>query len=157
MRFCTRKLELDAAHRVMRHESKCKDLHGHRYVVEVTACATKLDDLGRVIDFGVIKSVFGGWLDKHLDHGTIANINDEALIEVCNREGWKLYTLPSNPTAENIAEHLFTKGNELLMPYGVSVAAIRVYETPNCWADYSVNVEENQVMENDKNSASFEP
>ena len=31
---CTRRIEFDAAHRILNHESKCKMLHGHRYVVE---------------------------------------------------------------------------------------------------------------------------
>ena len=52
MIICTRKLEFDSAHRVMEHESKCKMLHGHRYALEASFAATKLDNLGRVIDFG---------------------------------------------------------------------------------------------------------
>ena len=39
----TRKLEFDAGHRVMNHESKCATCHGHRYVLEVTA-----EDIRRV-------------------------------------------------------------------------------------------------------------
>ena len=31
---CTRRIEFDAAHRVMGHEGKCKHLHGHRYALE---------------------------------------------------------------------------------------------------------------------------
>jgi len=138
LRYCTRKLEFDAAHRVMLHESKCRNLHGHRYVVEVTACSMGLDELGRVIDFGVIKAVFGKWLDEKWDHGTIVNTNDGEIINLCNEQNWKLYILPSNPTAENMAEYLYMKSNELLTPYGVKTAAIRVYETPNCWADFSM-------------------
>ena len=33
---CTRRIEFDAAHRVMEHESKCRHLHGHRYAIEAT-------------------------------------------------------------------------------------------------------------------------
>jgi 6-pyruvoyltetrahydropterin/6-carboxytetrahydropterin synthase len=52
---CTRRIEFDAAHRVMEHESKCKHLHGHRYALEATFVAPDLDTLGRVVEFGVIK------------------------------------------------------------------------------------------------------
>ena len=55
MIICTRRLEFDSAHRVMNHEGKCKMLHGHRYVLEASFSAKKLDELGRVIDFGVIR------------------------------------------------------------------------------------------------------
>lgn len=121
----------------MRHESKCRNLHGHRYVVEVTCSSARLDDLGRVIDFGVVKSVFGSWIDDKLDHGTIVNGEDAQLLAVCLANDWKLYVLPSgtNPTAEHLAQELLKVARELLDPHGVHVDHIRVFETPNCWAD----------------------
>ena len=135
-RTCTRKLEFDSAHRVMLHESKCRNLHGHRYVAEVTALAENLDELGRVIDFSVIKELVGGWIDEHWDHGTLAHSEDDELIRLCVDNGWKLWVLETNPTAENLAEALFGISNRLLGPSGVVVTHIRLYETPNCWAEY---------------------
>lgn len=135
-RTCTRKLEFDAAHRVMQHESKCRHLHGHRYTVEVTVAASDLDDLGRVIDFGVVKAELGAWIDAHLDHGAILNEKDTRLIELCRDEGWRVFTMPGNPTAENLAELLFEQA-ETLFGDRVTVAHVRVLETPNCWADFS--------------------
>ena len=135
---CTRKLEFDSAHRVMRHESKCRNLHGHRYVAEITACG-RLDSLGRVIDFGVLKQVIGGWIDEHWDHGLIVNEEDIALIHMCKAAEWKVFILPNNPTAENMAPFLLAKANELLDDTGVLVTHVRLYETPNCWADYSIS------------------
>jgi len=134
-RLCTRKLEFDAAHRVMRHESKCRNLHGHRYIVELTAEADDLDSLGRVIDFSLLKKVCGTWLDVHWDHGLICHEDDGELINLCNEQDWKSYILPFNPTAENMAKYLFNKFQELLMG-NIRISHIRVYETPNCWADY---------------------
>ena len=51
----TKKLEFDYGHRVLGHEGKCRHLHGHRGVAEVTVYAPSLDNLGRVVDFGAIK------------------------------------------------------------------------------------------------------
>ena len=62
---CTRRIEFDAAHRILNHESKCKMLHGHRYVLEAEFTAKKLDKLGRIIDFGVIREVLGTWIDDN--------------------------------------------------------------------------------------------
>ena len=103
MRTCTRKIEFDSAHRVMKHESKCRHLHGHRYVAEITACSDSLDQLGRVIDFSVLKTVVGGWIDEYLDHGTIANKEDLDLISFCNNSGYKIFSMQGNPTAENLS------------------------------------------------------
>lgn len=136
MRLCTRKLEFDSAHRVMRHESKCRHLHGHRYVVELTVAAKELDDLGRVIDFSCIKNVVGAWIDEHWDHGTLLNYADTELLALCKKNDWKWYGFDCNPTAENIAAELFYKADTLLEEYGVQVHHVRVYETPNCWSDF---------------------
>jgi len=140
MRNCTRRLEWDAAHRVMEHESKCKNLHGHRYTAEVTCESADLDPLGRVVDFSIVKSVVGRFIDEAWDHGTIANGDDERLLALCRESGWKHYSLPSgvNPTAENLAQHLFSIASRLLNGTLVRVVHVRIYETPNCWADYGV-------------------
>lgn len=136
MRTCTRRIEFDAAHRVMRHESKCKHLHGHRYVVDVTCAADALDPLGRVVDFGVIKSSFGAWVDGQLDHGTLVHVDDVELRGLCEAQGWRCFVMRSNPTAENIAEVLFNVAQAMLEEHGVRIVSVRVYETPNCWADF---------------------
>jgi len=120
----------------MRHESKCKNLHGHRYVADVTCAAAELDPLGRVIDFGVVKTLVGGFVADYWDHGCLLNREDEKLIDLCAKEGWRLYVMPANPTAENLAEALHGHAQKLLAPSGIEVARVRMYETPNCWADF---------------------
>jgi len=134
---CTRRLEFDAAHRIINHESKCKMLHGHRYVLEASFAAKKLDDLGRVIDFGVVKEVLGAWLDEHLDHNTILSINDKKLGEnIAATTGQKIYYMAQNPTAENIAQHIFSEiCPKLFAKKNVECVALKLYETPNCYAD----------------------
>ena len=135
MREITRRVEFDAAHRVMEHESKCRNLHGHRYAVEIT-CEGELDSLGRVIDFGVLKEIVGGWIDEKLDHGCILNIRDENIMILCQHEDWKYYVMDFNPTAENLAMEIRMVATRLLMKVdGMTVKGVRVYETPNCWAD----------------------
>lgn len=134
---CTRRIEFDAAHRVMEHESKCKYLHGHRYSVEAAFRAEALDDKGRVIDFGVIKQELGGWIDREWDHTAILHEADRPLGEQLETAtGQKVYYLPYNPTAENIARYLYeTVCPRLFASLGVECVAIRVYETPNGYAD----------------------
>jgi 6-pyruvoyltetrahydropterin/6-carboxytetrahydropterin synthase len=134
---CTRKIEFDAGHRVMGHEHKCKYLHGHRYVLEVTARANQLDELGRVVDFGVLKSTVKGWIDENLDHNVILHEEDKILGEFISKAtGQDVYYLKNNPTAENIALHikydiiprLFTEGS-------FDIVGIKLYETPNAYVE----------------------
>lgn len=142
----TRIFGFDSGHRVLGHESKCAHLHGHRYTAEVTVAATELDSLGRVIDFSKVKEVVGGWIDEHWDHNMILHPNDPLRRLVCELPllqadkitGAKpFFVLDCNPTAENLSRYLFRIARDLLDPYDIAVVKIRLYETPNCWADYS--------------------
>jgi len=133
---CTRKIEFDAAHRVMEHQSKCKMLHGHRYVIDATFVSKELDKLGMVIDFGVIKEILGGWVDKNWDHNTILNIEDKVLgDEISKLTGQEIYYLRGNPTAENMAEYLRIEiCPKLFLDKNITCKKIRLFETPNCYA-----------------------
>ncbi len=133
-----RTLEFDSAHRVMHHESKCANMHGHRYKVEVHARAAVLDDLGRVIDFSAIKARIGGWLDQHWDHTTILHKDDPSVAawESMIPSNKPIYLMPQNPTAENMAAYLLNKcRDELMLGTSIEVWKIVVWETPNCKAE----------------------
>ena len=137
-----RVLEFDAAHRVMNHESKCANMHGHRYKVEIHARADELDELGRVIDFSVLKSRIGSWIDEHWDHTTILCEDDNSIL------GWlkgyipsnkPVFTMKDNPTAENMAWFLLSLcRSDLLAGTGVEVWKVVIWETPNCKAEAEV-------------------
>jgi 6-pyruvoyltetrahydropterin/6-carboxytetrahydropterin synthase len=133
---CTRIITFDSAHRVVNHESKCKYLHGHTYRAEFTFEADKLDDLGRVIDFGVIKTKLKTWIDANLDHNTILNICDKSFGEQIEKTFQQnVYYLPNNPTAENIASHLLEEICPKLFAdqQNCKCIKIKLWETPNCF------------------------
>ena len=136
---CTRKIHFDSAHRIPNHESKCKNLHGHRYVVEATFSCKELDDKGRVIDFGVIKDILGAWVDDNLDHNTILSVEDKVLGDLIESQTkQKVFYLNYHPTAENIARFLFEEVcPALFKDYDIKCVEIKVNETPNCHATIS--------------------
>lgn len=137
----TRRFEFDAAHRVLGHEGKCKDLHGHRYVIELTVTAPELDSLGRVIDFSVVKDRVGYWIDEHWDHNVLLNREDTYVRLVNEGQSRLPFIFMSsegigiNPTAENIAKDLAHVASQML-PEPIEVVKVRCYETPNCYAEY---------------------
>jgi 6-pyruvoyltetrahydropterin/6-carboxytetrahydropterin synthase len=133
----TRRLEFDAGHRLIGHETKCKNAHGHRYVVEVEVALTAegdLDHVGRIVDFGDVKTKLGAWLDEHLDHAFIANRADTATLAWLYEIGSKIHVVGFEPTAELLADYLLDVARRLLDGNGRHVVALTVYETPNCWA-----------------------
>jgi len=132
----TRRLEFDAGHRVYGHEGKCNHLHGHRYVAEITVQSRALDGIGRVVDFGVVKEKVGSWLDREWDHNVLLNVDDPLYQdrEFWAKNGRSPFVLIGNPTAEVMAVYLFGVAQCLLSE--LIVSKVRIYETPNCWADY---------------------
>jgi 6-pyruvoyltetrahydropterin/6-carboxytetrahydropterin synthase len=113
----TRFHDFSYGHRVCGHESKCKYLHGHNGRVTFTceAISGGLDDIGRVVDFSVMKSALCDWLEENWDHKMLLWTDDPVLRKLKNvdaalEEGEShgvvassLYRVPFNPTAENMA------------------------------------------------------
>lgn len=140
----TRRLTFSAGHRLLNHEGACRHMHGHNYVALITCHGKSLDDVGRVIDFGVIKNKVGSWILDNWDHGWIVFDQDQVMLdtlEVFNefqrKRGFtpsKVFHLPTNPTAENLAYHLFVVANQLLAAYNVRVVEVQLWETENCYA-----------------------
>lgn len=142
MPTCTRRIEFDAGHRVLGHQGKCIYPHGHRYVVELTAESDVLNDLGMVVDFGKLKQVCGGWIDEALDHGFLVYDQDHELLKALQGlSSAKVVPVPFNPTAENLAAWLLDRFNLLLSDQPLSVIQVRVWETPNCYADSKLHGE----------------
>ena len=93
-------------------DHQCARLHGHNYLIEVELSSETLDETGFIVDFGELKPI-KEWLDETFDH---RHIND---------------TVNYNPTAENMARHIFDKWR-LRFP----ISAVRVRETDTSWAQY---------------------
>jgi 6-pyruvoyltetrahydropterin/6-carboxytetrahydropterin synthase len=136
-----RRIQFCAGHRVMGHEGRCAHLHGHNYVAFFHAAADRLDPVGRVVDFGVLKERLGGWIDAHWDHGFVHAAADEEVAQVYARHlpGHKRFALPDNPTAENLARYLLeVVGPGQLQGTGVRLVKVVLWETENCFAEVSL-------------------
>lgn len=141
----TRYHDFSAGHRVVGHEGHCKLLHGHNYRVHFTCQADTLDTVGRVVDFGVIKSKLCEWLEESWDHRFLAWTEDTAIRMICescmlnDEEAHdtlirSIVWLPFNPTAENMARFLLTELGPLLYDTGCELVRVVVDETRKCSA-----------------------
>lgn len=140
----TRRLEFDSGHRIPNHNGQCKHLHGHRYALEVTLTGEvahhpgKADD-GMVLDFGDIKRLTNQYVVDLWDHAFLVAKEDEGLVAfLATLPNHKTVVMEHVPTVENLAKAAFA----ILQPifsksFGgrLELSALRLYETPNCWAD----------------------
>lgn len=171
--------EICCGHRVVGHESRCRMLHGHNYVfhfkvqpkgvpVEMEYPETfpgtltepgKLDNLGRVIDFSVVKSTLCQWLEDNWDHkflhwekdnlirGILELVSDDQTRPPLVRSVGEMnsshlfgsmVSLPFNPTAENLASHMVNVvGPMLLDEHGVELVSCTIEETSKCHVEYT--------------------
>ena len=138
-----RKVDFCAGHRLVGHEGKCAHLHGHNYTVEFHVTGSKTDELGRVVDFSWLNKLFKGWIDEHWDHGFILwNEDADAINAMEQVTPSRIYQLPYNPTAENMARYLL----EVISPelvrqiqgYDLEVTRVVVHETVNSSAEVAL-------------------
>lgn len=131
----TRRIQFCAGHRLIGHEGKCRHVHGHNFVAFVTAETAALDDVGRVVDFSVLKERIGGWIDQQWDHSFIVNETDSVLREFLRSTSQPHYCMGVNPTAENMADHILrVVGPLVLEGTGVHLVKVELWETENCCA-----------------------
>ena len=140
----TRRLEFDAGHRIPDHASQCRHLHGHRYAIEITLAGTPVRaagaaENGMLMDFSHVKQLARTHVVDAWDHAFLVYRGDAPVLTFLNSmPGHKTVVLDVVPTVENLAGIAFaildpvyqaTLGNQLRLE------RVRIYETPNCWAD----------------------
>jgi 6-pyruvoyltetrahydropterin/6-carboxytetrahydropterin synthase len=124
-------------HRVVGHESKCANLHGHNGRVTFFCEADALDSVGRVIDFSVIKEKLCMWVEDNWDHKMLVFYQDPMALTLQELDT-TVVVLPFNPTAENLALYLLeVVGPRELKGTGVELVNVIFEETRKC----SVTVE----------------
>ena len=80
-----KRIEVSAAHKLeLSYDSKCTNLHGHNWIIDVYLRSETLNSDGMVMDFTHIKKA----VQDKLDHKVINDVVD------------------FNPTAENLAKYI---------------------------------------------------
>jgi len=140
----TTRLEFDAGHRIPSHKSQCKNLHGHRYAIEVTLSGDIItlenaSENGMVMDFSDVKAIAKNAVVNVWDHAFLVYEHDIEILDFLNSlPNHKTVVLPTVPTAENMAAEAFKiLKSQYQDNYGnhLKLEKVRLYETPNNWAD----------------------
>lgn len=132
-----RRITFCAGHRLLGHGGKCEHFHGHNYVAEFLVTGERQDAVGRVIDFADLKHRCKTWLDTNWDHSFVLweeDANGIAALKMVTPS--RMYLLPYNPTAENMAKYLLEKVcPEILSGTGAIATAVRIWETGESYAE----------------------
>jgi len=122
-------------------ENKCRHIHGHSYIVEITIGSNALD-ADMVMDFYHLKSAVKELIDYKLDHSFIIDKNDPLYPDIKNlagKFGLKLFEVDFVPTAERLAEFIFKYLKSKFEEAGVRdvhVVKVTLWETASSKAEY---------------------
>ena len=113
------KTHFAAAHQLRIMKSKCENLHGHNWHIEVCVAGKNLDETGLLLDFGILKKHLAAIIEK-LDHKFLNE------IEYFN----------GNPTSENVAKYIAEKLEESLEYPELFVSRVTAWESEDACVTY---------------------
>lgn len=126
----------DSAHFLSGYDGKCRNIHGHRWTVEVRIKGSELQqsgtEKGMLVDFGNLKKSVRELADS-FDHALIyekGSLKPET-VQALNDEDFRLIEVDFRPTAENFARFFYG-----ILSEDFDVADVTVYETPDNCAVY---------------------
>ena len=111
-----------AAHQLTMVGTKCENMHGHNWKIEVYVIGKNLDKAGVLVDFGVIKKHVADIMTM-FDH---KYLNELAFFE------------DKQPSSENIAYHIATELQQRIDDSAVSVSRVTAWESDDAAATYYV-------------------
>ncbi len=111
-----------AAHQLTMVGSKCENMHGHNWKIEVYVKGQKTDEAGVLVDFGIIK--------KHVRE--IMSMLDHKYLNELE------YFQQSQPSSENIAFFVATELQKKIDNQTVSVSRVTAWDSDDAGATYIV-------------------
>ncbi|MBL8047178.1 MAG: 6-carboxytetrahydropterin synthase [Chthonomonas sp.] len=137
-----------------KHREACRFPHGHTRRIEVVVASETLDANDMVVDFKALKLALGEAINR-FDHRMAIHRDDPLREAMAAVHPDSLIVFDRDPTTEVIAEELFRQAAEVLaqgfsgasanghvyeIPAGrLRLERLRVWETPNSWAEFSVS------------------
>ena len=112
-----------AAHQLTMVGTKCENMHGHNWKIEVYVIGESLDKTGVLVDFGVIKKHVADIMTM-FDH---KYLNELAFFE------------DNQPSSENIAYLIATELQQRIDDSAVSVSRVTAWESDDAAATYYVS------------------
>ncbi len=139
-------VEWDMGHRIPNHRSQCKNLHGHRYRLEVCLEGKLIDKKSSssedmVMDFGGIKKILNKEVVEVCDHAFMFWKKDKIMADFFKTNpSMKHLPVSFVPTAERTAQWVFKKLKTRFKDEygtGLKLSEVTVWETPSSRASYA--------------------
>ena len=135
----TKIFRFEMAHAIFGYAGKCKNIHGHSYILHVSVANASTEDgfipaSGFILDFKDLKKIVNEKIIKELDHRLV--LSDEYVKENSAFESaenifkWKI-----EPSAENILIYI-KQEIETALPREIKLIKLKLYETTDSYAEW---------------------
>ena len=131
MYIITKEVYFCYGHRLMNHQGKCRNLHGHSVKASISIKNTTLNNDGMVCDFSDIRECVDAFVDEYLDHNFLLHENDPIIPAlIANNE--RFLAIAEHPTAEVISKMIY----DYIKKAGFNVAQVVLWETSSASSCY---------------------
>lgn len=126
MRIATKVFEFEAAHNLPNYNGICKQLHGHRWKLEVSVihCSSfhngiELDEQQMIMDFSDLKQIVNKLIINRLDHSYINGVLNSS----------------EQPTAEVMVEWIANQ-LKVALPEHIELYWLKLWETSTSYIEW---------------------
>jgi 6-pyruvoyltetrahydropterin/6-carboxytetrahydropterin synthase len=135
----TKEFRFEGAHALPGYDGKCRNIHGHSYLMYVTVKGENLNGTnspkeGMVVDFKQLKAIVNENIVDVLDHALIMHAASPLSQELAQAYP-NVIMVDFQPSTENLicwfAQVLSDK-----LPQGVELFSIKLYETAGSFAEW---------------------
>lgn len=137
----TKRFHFEMAHTLFEYDGLCRNIHGHSYNLEVTVAGEPRLEPGHpkdgmLIDFGELKNLVKTNIVNVFDHALMVNslVPEEQKV-LLQKVTTRFIVVDFQPTSENLVVYIASILQPLL-PSGVTLFSIRLYETETSFAEW---------------------
>ena len=135
----TKEFKFEGAHALMNYNGKCKNIHGHSYILYVTVVGeAKTDpngpDNGMVIDFKLLKDIVNKNVIDKFDHALVLE-EGTPLSNELSTEYPNVYLTNFRPTTENLI-CFFAQTIKENLPQEINLYSLKLHETASSYIEW---------------------
>jgi 6-pyruvoyltetrahydropterin/6-carboxytetrahydropterin synthase len=138
----TKIFRFEMAHALWNYEGKCKNIHGHSYILYVTLSGNPVNDIGHpedgmLMDFGKLKKLIKHSVTDEFDHAFVVNENSPQACDMSNTAlpFENIKKVKFQPTSENLIAH-FAQKIQLILPQGTKLHSLKLSETDTSYVEW---------------------
>ena len=135
----TKEFRYEGAHALLNYDGKCRNVHGHSYILYVTVKGTPIDDNsncknGMILDFSDFKRIVNDTIIEEFDHALVLR-SEAPMAQELGSAYEKVILVDFQPTCENLIAY-FAEVIKEHLPESVELYSLRLHESPSSFVEW---------------------